>query len=304
MFDRIIVPVDGSTFGELALPRALGIACRSGGEVRLVNVITPIPAPHGSAEVDTLESERLELALAQAQEYMADLQKRAILAGCDVPISSHVEVGPVVDGLDSHARAANADLLVMTTHGWGPLRRAWLGSVADGLLRRTPCPILVIRPRDGEELKLEEAEFRHILVTLDGSPESREILPFARALSHVSGARMTLLRVIPSHFPLASPFTSHQTHEFQGLEGEEVAVKDSLEKEAAVLRQEGSSVGTATVSGVPVTDGILEFAVANEADVVAMATHGRGGVARLILGSVADKVIRGGTIPVLLHRAP
>lgn len=304
MFDTIVVPVDGSGFGELALPSALGIACKSGGEVRLVTVITPIPASHGSPEDQTLESERLVLARERAESYMAALQKRVILSGCDVPISCHAEVGPVVDALDAHARSAEADLLVLTTHGWGPVRRAWLGSVADGLLRRTPCPILAIRPKDGEVLDLEETGLQHVLVTLDGSPESREILPFARALARLSGARMTLLRVIPPHFPLASPFTSHAPHEFQGLEREEVAVRDSLEKEAEVLREEGFSVGTEIISGVPAPDGILEFALANRVEVVAMATHGRGGVARLILGSVADKVIRGGNLPVLLHRAP
>jgi len=246
----------------------------------------------------------LVLARERAESYMTDLQKRVILSGCDVPISCHAEVGPVVDALDAHARSAGADLLVMTTHGWGPVRRAWLGSVADGLLRRIPCPILAIRPKDGEALDLEEAEFRHILVTLDGSSESHGILPFARALARLSGARMTLLRVIPPHFPLASPFTSHASHEFQGLESEEVAVRDSLEKEARVLREEGFSVATEVICGVPAPDGILEFATENHVEVVAMATHGRGGVARLILGSVADKVIRGGNLPVLLHRAP
>jgi len=304
MFDEIIVPVDGSTFGELALPRALGIACKSGGEVRLLTVVTPIPAFQGTVEEEALESERVDLARDRAESYMTDLQKRVILSGCDVPISCHVEVGPVVDGLDDHARAAGADLLVMTTHGWGPLRRAWLGSVADGLLRRTPCPILVIRPKEGEGPKLEEAGFEHLLVTLDGSAQSREILPFAKGLSRLFDARMTLLRVIPPHFPLSSPFTSHTSHEFQGLELEETGARNALEEEAAALRSEGHSVATAIVSGVHAPDGILEFAERNTVDLVAMATHGRGGVARLILGSVADKVIRGGNIPVLLHRAP
>jgi nucleotide-binding universal stress UspA family protein len=304
MFDEIIVPVDGSPFGELALPRALGIACKSGGEVRLVMVITPLPAAQGSHEDQSLEAQRLVLARERAEAYMAELQRRVILSGCDVPISCHVEVGPVVEALDAHARGAGADLLVMTTHGWGPLRRAWLGSVADGLVRRTPCPILAIRPRDGEELKLEQREFRHILVTLDGSNQSREILPFARAVAHLSGARMSFLRVIPPHFPLASPFTSHTSHEFHGMDQEERAAKESLEREAEVFREEGIQVTTATVSGVHAPDGILEYSGAHGVDLVAMATHGRGGVARLILGSVADKVIRGGNVPVLLQRAP
>lgn len=303
MFKEIVVPVDGSPFGELALPRALGIACKTGGEVRLVTVVTPLPSSHGSKEDQTLELNRVAMEREQAEDYMAELQKRVILSGCDIPISCHVEVGPVVEGIDAHAREADADLLVMTTHGWGPLKRAWLGSVADGLLRRTPCPILAIRPGDGEELKLEEVQFKHILVTLDGSPESREVLPYARAMAEASEARMTFLRVISPHFPLSSPFTSHSSHEFQALEGEEEASRDALNAEADIFRADGFDVKVATVSGVHPPEGILEYANGHEVDLVAMATHGRGGVARLILGSVADKVIRGGTIPVLLHRS-
>ena len=303
MFDEIVVPVDGSPFGELALPRALGIACKTGGEVRLVNVVTPLPSSQGSKEDQTLELDRVTLARQKAEEYMADLQKRVILSGCDVPISCHVELSAVVEGIDGHARDAGADLLVMTTHGWGPLKRAWLGSVADGLLRRTPCPILAIRPRDGEELNLVEVQFRHVLITLDGSPESREILPYGKAIAQAAKARITLLRVISPHFPLSSPFTSHSSHEFQALEGEEEASREALETEAEALRAEGFEVAIATVSGVHPPDGILEYAKGHEVDLVAMATHGRGGVARLILGSVADKVIRGGNIPVLLHRS-
>jgi nucleotide-binding universal stress UspA family protein len=303
MFNEIIVPVDGSNFGEIALPTALGIACKSGGEVRIVTVITPLPESGSSEEEKANEGERLELARRQTEEYLEDLQKRVILSGCDVPISCHVEVGSVVEGIDIHARAAGADLLVMTTHGWGPLRRAWIGSVADGLLRRTPCPILVIRPGEGETLHLEEGHFHHILVTLDGSPESREILPYATEMARVFGARVTLLRVIPPHFPLSSPFTSHTTHQFQGLEGEERSAMGALEREAEALREEGLEVAASTVAGVPAVEGILDFAAEKGVDVIAMATHGRGGVARLVLGSVADKVVRGGNIPVLLHRA-
>jgi len=303
MFKEIVVPVDGSPFGELALPVALGIACKSGGEVRMVTVVTPLPVDRAQEGSGSIEAGRLLLARDHAESYQSGLQKRVILSGCDVPISCHVETGPVVAKLDEHARAAEADLLVMTTHGRGPLRRAWLGSVADGLLRRTPCPILVIRPKAGEQLEIEEREFHHILVTLDGSPESREILPFARASAHTSGAEITLFQVIPPHFPLSSPFTSHSSHGFQGLEDEAKTAREALELEAIPLREEGITVRVEIITGVHPVEGILEYSEAGDVDLVAMATHGRGGVARLILGSVADKVIRGGTVPVLLHRA-
>lgn len=303
VFDEIVVPVDGSPFGELALPVALGIACRSGGEVRLVTVVTPLLVEPAKDDLESAEEGRLLLATDHAESYQTELQKRVILSGCDVPISCHVETGSVVEALDSHARSAGADLLVMTTHGRGPVKRAWLGSVADGLLRRTPCPILALRPREGEELELKEMEFRHILVTLDGSPESKEILPFAAGLARTSQARITLLRVIPSHFPVMAPFTSHTSHGFQGLGEEEVACREALESEAMTLRASGLMVGTDVITGARPAEGILGYVEEAEVDVVAMATHGRGGVSRLVLGSVADKVIRGGTVPVLLHRA-
>ena len=194
-------------------------------------------------------------------------------------------------------------MLVMTTHGRGPLRRAWLGSVADGLLRRAPCPILVVRPREGETPRLEETEFGKIVVTLDGSPESREILPYAKEMASLFGAALALLRVVPPHFPLTSPFTSHANPEIGGVEAEEEAARRSLEEEARSLEAEGFQVETRTVTGVHPAEGILDYAEDSKADLIAMATHGRGGVARLLLGSVADKVVRGGNIPVLLHRA-
>ncbi|MFO8173301.1 MAG: universal stress protein [Gemmatimonadota bacterium] len=303
MFDKIVVPVDGSPFGELALPKALGIGCRSGGEVRIVSVVTPLSSTFGSEEDRMLEEERLAMSRVQAQEYMEDLQKRVILSGCDVPISCHVEDGSVVKALDAHVRAAQADLLVMTTHGWGPLRRAWLGSVADGLIRRTPCTILAVRPREGERPSLEKDRFSHILITLDGSRESLDILPDARALAGAFDSRITLFRAIPPHFPLSSPYTSHTTHLFQGLETEKLAARESLEAEARTLRQEGLSVEVATRAGVHPAEGILEYSRSHEVDLIAMATHGRGGVSRLVLGSVADKVLRSGNVPVLLHRS-
>jgi nucleotide-binding universal stress UspA family protein len=176
--------------------------------------------------------------------------------------------------------------------------------VADGLLRRTPCPILVIRPQEGEELDPTQSVYRHILVTLDGSPESREVLPYATGLASLFGARITLLRVIPPHFVLGSTYIPHPSREAGGLEVEETAARAQLDAEARALQGHGLAVGFETMAGAHPVEGILRFVGGSDVDLVAMATHGRGGVARLILGSVADKVIRGGSVPVLLHRAP
>lgn len=303
MFDKIVVPVDGSDFGELSLPMALGIACKSGGQVRIVTVVTPLPSPQPTDEWVAVEAERLSVAREHAETYQEDLRERVVLAGCDAPVSCHVEEGAVVDELDAHVRRVEADLLVMTTHGRGPLRRAWLGSVADGLIRHTPCPILAIRPREGEKVKLERREFRRILVPLDGSRESRAILPRARELATLFDASLTLLRVIPPHFPLSSPYIPHAAQEMRAHDLEEDAAREALEEEAAELRAAGFRVDSHTVMGAHPAEEITGLAEAEEMDLVAMTTHGRGGVSRLVLGSVADKVVRGANIPVLLNRA-
>lgn len=303
MYRDIVVPLDGSGFGELALPYAYGIARKHNASVRFLTVIPPLPPYHEGDDRSSEEAGHYLMAREEADRYHAELRKRVESIGWGVPTVGQVEMGGVVEELDRYVRTAGAELLVMTTHGRGPLRRAWLGSVADGLLRRTPCPILAVRPRTGQQMSLVEQAFRHILVTLDGSPEAREILPFAGSLAESFGAAVTLLRVIPPHFPVASSLASHLHYGFEGWEGQEAAARELLSREAEDLEARGLSVGVRVVKGIHPADGILKFSASEDVDMVAMTTHGRGGVARLVLGSVADKVLRGASVPLLLHRA-
>jgi nucleotide-binding universal stress UspA family protein len=303
MYTNIVVPLDGSSFGELALPFAYAIARRNDASVRFLTVIPPLPPYHEGDDRASEEAGHYLMAREEAERYHADLRRRVESVGWNVPTLAHVEMGGVVEELDGYVRATDVDLLVMTTHGRGPLRRAWLGSVADGLLRRTPCPVLAVRPRPGQQLSLVEPGFRHILVTLDGSPEAREILPFAGALAKSFGSAVTLLRVIPPQFPVASSLASHLHYGFEGWEGQESAARELLSREAEDLEAQGLAVDVRVVKGIHPADGILKFSASEDVDLVAMTTHGRGGVARLVLGSVADKVLRGASVPLLLHRA-
>jgi len=303
MFREIVVPVDGSLLGESALPLALGIATATGGRVRLLTIVTPLPTDPAGDDGGSEEAGRLQMAHEHAERYQAHLQDRIVAAGWDVPVASQVETGSVVEELDRQAQSVEADLLVMTTHGRGPLRRAWLGSVADGLLRRTLTPILVVRPREEEKPSLDPWRPGRILVPLDGSRESLEILPFARTLAQGFGAGLILFRVVPPHFPLSTPFTSHGSHGSLGWDGEVEVVRKGLDQEAGSLRDEGLDVEIEVAMGIHPAEGILSQTVSRGVDLVAMTTRGRGGVARMILGSVADKVVRGGSVPVLLHRA-
>jgi len=139
-----------------------------------------------------------ELRREQAARYLTELAE-CLSPRWEVPISVAVMDGLAADELSTHATAIGADLVVMTTHGYGSLSRMWVGSVADTLLRRLPMPILLTRPHDEALDLLEEVHdqaFEHVLIPLDGSALAEEILEPALALGAAMGARYTLLQAI------------------------------------------------------------------------------------------------------------
>ena len=240
-----------------------------------------------------------------SEAYVRTLERQVGVGG-SVSVSATILEGNVADALARHANAV-ADLVVMTTHGRGGLTRFWLGSVADGVVREATVPILLLRPSDspneadvGRDHRLNDA-----LVPLDGSPEAESVLEPVMDLvgADNASATCTLLLVqqpiaaialssleaaIP---PEARPHTD---------DGPTVAYLNSV---AERLRSRGIRVHThATVHTSPAR-AILDQAHESEADLIAMATHGRGGIRRLLIGSVADKVLRGTDRPLLLYRA-
>jgi nucleotide-binding universal stress UspA family protein len=207
--------------------------------------------------------------------------------------------------LATYAREMEVDLVVMTTHGRSGLSRMWLGSVADGVVRRSQVPVLLLRPSHADLDYDEELRPAHILCPLDGSELSRGILDAALWLGGLSDARYTLLRVtLP--VPLLRPqfVTPEAGNEARLTEEEQARAKAEMEQLAAPLRERGLHVETEVVShGVPAV-AILDYAATHAVDLIALATHGRGGWSRLALGSVADKVLRGSLMPVLVYRPP
>jgi nucleotide-binding universal stress UspA family protein len=211
--------------------------------------------------------------------------------------------GRVSEALERHARGAGVDLTVMATHGRGAFSRAWLGSVADAFLRHAPCPVLLVRPdQDKLDLSLERGLTR-MVVPLDGTELSESILDPAIALAEPFGARILLLRVVAYPIEIASPYLPHTVHMNQAIVEEAKASSATyLETHAESLRERGMAVETDVLVDSQAGHGILQASEAWRADVIAMATHGRTGMARTILGSAADKVVRGAHGAVLVYR--
>ena len=287
MHRTILVPLDGSRFGEHALPVALAIARRAGGRLLLAHVEQPYFVD-GLVASYNLSGPGDDSGLA----YLRGVLDR--LAGAStVHADGDLLKGPVAGALHEHALAARADLVVMTTHGRGPLSRFWLGSVADELARRLPMPLLLVRPGKNIPDLSAEPSFRRVLVPLDGSPRSESALVPATELGHLWGASYTLLQVVPPAPDVPVLAARHSR---------EAEAQAYLDEVAGRLVQRGFHArGTVVVAEHPVP-GILAAAEPPGADLIVLATRGHGGFKRLLLGSVADKVLRGAPTPVLIYR--
>ena len=301
MFQRILVPVDGSTFGEHALPWAMSIARRAEARIELVHVHESI----SSLEVMEWGAETVQQAIQEgkdnARAYLDDLAERVrSIAPCEVE-ATFLE-GRVGDALLEHAEHAKPDLIVLTTHGRGPLSRFWLGSVADELVRRATMPLLLIRPDENTPDLQGEPPLRRILIPLDGSSFAEQILEPAIALGSLTQAEYRLLRVVRLAVTTGpDPWFSPPLHvpDVDLLDQARNYLKRVWER----LQEERSvTVRAHAISAFNPAEVILDDAETRHVDLIALATHGRSGLARVFLGSVADKVVRGAKVPVLVQR--
>jgi nucleotide-binding universal stress UspA family protein len=301
MYRTLLVPLDGSRSSEHALPPAAGIARRAGAALHLVRVHPPWLVGEGVAAFATEKS-----AWALARSYLEEVARR-LEAVTGMKVATRVLDGPVADTLHEYATGQVADLVVMSTHGRGPFSRFWLGSVADQLARRLPMPLLLVRPHDAPVDLAREPALRRLLVGLDGSPRAEEVLGPALALARLTGAAVTLLRVVlppPAYGMDLPPYAAAgAAADLALLEDLRHEAQAYLTRVADRLREDGYEVETRVAAHPHAATALLEEAARTGRDLIALETHGRRGLPRLFLGSVADKVVRGAEVPVLLHRS-
>jgi nucleotide-binding universal stress UspA family protein len=300
MYRKVLLPVDGSTFAEHALPYAFHAVRRSGAELILALVhVQRVPATIDITlreELQRWETEYIE----QESDYLAALAERIGREQGITPVTRLLH-GGVVAALEREVEREGVDLVVMTTHGRAGLDRAWLGSVADGLVRHLDVPVLLVRPSDGEPAAAGAvAGCRNVLIALDGSERAERAIAPALALCDAS-AQITLLRAVAPPAGVMSPFMPHAARlTREELESRQREAEEYLAGQRRLLEAGGVTVSTAAPVGYHAARVILDHAVTHGAELIALGTHGRGAVARLMLGSVSDKVVRAADVPVLL----
>jgi nucleotide-binding universal stress UspA family protein len=308
MYRSILVPLDCSAAAEHALPWALSLARRFEAALKIVHVHVPAWGAYGEAGwYDAIVDRELR---EQMQAYLDGVTQR-LSEVTNVSISSALLDGLVAGAINRNAMESGVDLIVMTTQGRGPVARFWLGSVADALVRQSTIPMLFVRPDESEADLTQEPAFGRVLIPLDGSQLAEQILEPAAALAVAIKAEVTLLRVVQQltpesyvpHSRRVSGIRPALLKQLQDVDRQERArAEDYLNQLAERLRTRSLTVQTRVVSHVRPAIAILDDASAHGVDLIALATQGRGGLKRLLVGSVADKVLRGATTPVFVYR--
>ena len=309
MIRSILVPLDGSTFGEHALPLAISMARRLNASLNLIHVHSLLESTYAELQVfdNTLDQELRN----KEREYLRAIQKK-VQDRVSVPVTIRNADGDVATVIREQADSLRAGWVVMTTHARGPMGRFWLGSVADELVRSLPIPLILVHPGDEQPDLAKDVAIRHMLIPLDGTPLAEQIFEPALTLGQAMQADYTLLRVATPAYvtPVAvepAIFGSVATDLMERIERVQAELKREsgayLDKVGANvrLRTEGTTVQTRVVVDEQPGVAILDCAKP-PIDMIAIETHGRGGLSRLLMGSVADKVIRGSKLPILVHK--
>jgi len=282
---RILVPLDGSRLSEAIVPLAEALARDYDAELLLVRALRSLGTPE--AEVHAQE---------EAEAYL-----RGIAGGLEArrrPVTWKVWYDEPDRAIADAARFNAVDLVAMSTHGRGGLTRLLFGSVAESLVRRAPAPVLLVRG----ELSWQPGGLGKILVPLDGSELSEAVLPVVAGLAGPFDLAIQLLRVIEPMPAYAAPeIPLARTEEIVRLQEDDA--EGYLAKVGVPLEAKGCRVTRTIARGLPV-DAIIRAASEGGAGLIAMSTHGRSGFGRLLLGSVAERVLRAAPVPVLLWKAP
>lgn len=300
VYRRIVVPLDGSALAEQALPHAEALAQMTGAPLHLVRVMDPTHLGTPLGTLLSADAVALELLLEDeriaAREYLERIEGDLL----DRRQAVTVEYRPGRVANELLAAAQPGDLLVMTTHGRSGLGRWFLGSVAEEVVRRATVPVWLVRVSDTESTP---PAIRRIVVPLDGSPLAEEALPAARALAtrlHVPVRLVTVIDVsgtLALELAAAAVSTSRLEETLIRLFAE---AESRLARACERLRHAGVETNTEVRHDSPAQ---AIVAAAQPGDLIVMTSHGRTGLSRWFLGSVAEAVIRRASVPVLLVRS-
>lgn len=300
MTTTVMAPLDGSPAAEAALPWAVHLAKRTGGQLRLVGVhAPPVVMLDGETLVGSVVPD--ESVRQKEQDYFAEVQTRLKPAG--VPVTAELLDGSVVSSLAEYARKVNPAWVVLLSHARGAVARFFLGETASEFVRESPCPVLLVHQAAGPADPTATPDVRHVLVPLDGSELAERMVEPAAEFARAVGADVTLLMALAAVPDMEVIAARHEPGQPAAWDPAAAPAKAEsyLRHTAGRVRAKSVPADVRVVEHGGAADVIVAEA-ARPGTVVALATHGRGGLSKLVWGSVTDAVVRRTPAPVLVFR--
>jgi nucleotide-binding universal stress UspA family protein len=284
IFKNILVPLDGSELAERVVPAALYLAEVMGGSVTLLTVV----AKKSRAAADLL-AKAIQTGQFEANLYLQTVRKHYLPSL--VPIETAVITGKPDKAIVEFAHENDADLIIMSTHGRSGITRWSFGRTADKVLRRSPCPTVILR----SEHDIRPDQFRRVLLPLDGSHLAERVLEPALEMVNTMGVQLFLIQVV-------------EKGSFYGFGHDEAHINEEVEAAQtylAELRERAIPPNVAVYPHVAVgsaADVIVDFAVEQEIDLIIVSSRGDSGFDSWMFGSVAEKVMKGSPCAILVIR--
>lgn len=311
MYRRITVPLDGTWTSRQALPWAQTIAREAGCPIDLVRVAFPAALGtelYGAAVLQPGDIEEMRRAAQFDLQSLADEITAAGIAATSRALTG----GAISDALVEYLRTSQADLVVMATHDAGRVEHLLLGSVADSVVRHVHIPVLLVRPDQVAPSFESGRPIERMLIPLDGSSFGEEIIRHAATLASLLKSDIVLLAVLPPIATAATPAAHvadsslvNQSINARNVDQEIEHVKSktvALEGIAGPLRSAGLVVRTVVLTDAHAARAIVDYTKSESIDAIAMTTHGRGALKRIIAGSVSQRVLRTSHVPMLIYR--
>ncbi len=304
MFKQILVPLDGSIRAEQALPVATRLARASSGSIVLVRVANfPLDYGGGYTQAPLLTEQMIETELDNIDNYLKTVATSEALAG--ISTKTEAMFGQPLQDILSVAESRRVDLIVICSHGRTGLMRWALGSVAQALAHQSPVPLLVLR-ESGQVPAISSGKITHpvcALVALDGSPFAETaLIPAANLVAALAAPSEGILH-------LTHVLTHKGDNSKQGAKTYIAGVTEHLQQKLKNLNLSitwsllnDRDVAGAIVDVAEHDEGTTKAERVNGCDLIAMSTHGRGGLERLMLGSVTERVLHSTKLPMLIVR--
>ena len=316
MFQKILVPLDGSTFSEEALPLAAHIARVTNGELFLLHIVPPVTVPFYPGIPTNMVAPMKEHVFTKVQTYLERAIAHAHLNTLKVRIE--IQIGEAVSTIIKTAVAHQVDLIILRSHGKTGLSRWLTGSTAHHLVRNSPVPVLVIK-----DMPNKPEAYMHpprILVALDGSAFAETaLLPAAQLSETLAFPRQGTIHLTYVVEKLTAG--AHRTHAQTAQHNRELRAQAEV---YLAQVQERFLTGDLSPYLLDVTTSVVSYTAVEDitkriveesscisdvlgftgCDMIAMATHGRHGFQHLLLGSFTEGVLDSAQLPLLAVHAP